>query len=1682
MLAVGVTALFGMMFGTGSQTAPAQIVESAPIVQLVQQTPEIASVGADAVAVPERTSTTPSEHVPVVASAPVVQWASPVSATSGVGEDELTQKLQGLESRLRGVISQAIGSTAPVYTPVASGGIWNSVAGTNRIDQLTGTVLTNVTVHGISGLTTADLPDFSGSYFPATSTISVAYGGTGTSTAPTYGKLLVGNAFGGYSLMATSSLGISGGSSQWTTSGSDVYYSTGKVGIGTTTPQTELTIANTAGVAGLNVAGVSDQPNWMNVGNYDGTSVAGNWALNLGYSGGMDQFFNGTAQGDMIVKAYSYNNDKKLFLGASGGGIPGMVFAPGGNVGIGTVSPWAQLTVAGSAPTLKSTISSQLSGPYTVYVQGNYAYVASFTNSQLVIYDVSSTASPALVGYTSNGLSSPTDVVVQGKYAYVTNSGSGRLVVVDISDPAAPTTVGFVSGVGGQFVRVQGRYAYVSGGISANQFSIVDISKPTAPVVAAAVTSNISRPEGLAVSGHYVFLTSLLNSKLFVYDVSNPTAPVEVANTSTQLSYPYGVTVSGRYAYVLDDTQLVIYDISNPISPAVVGHTTTGLSSPVYISVQGHYAYIVNYGNSTFAVLDISDPTLPSLVSTTGIGSGGRGIFVAGRYVYTASGGGLRIHDLGGAYIQQGEFGGLSAGSLAVNDAFSANDGAFLGGLTVGHSLNVSGTAAISATTSTGQAFSVFSINNATGTAPIFTAFYNGSIGIGTTTPSAMLAVAGNAYATGGLGVGMVNSVAGSIRATATTTALNFLASDNGAVGTPAYAFSNALNTGIYAVGSNNLRFSANGVNGLTVTDSQVYTPLSGNAAGPAFSFGAANLGFFSPSANVMGFSTGGNERMRLDSAGNLAIATTSAAYTLDVFGIGNFANYARASYFTATSTTLASTFPYASSTALTVSGNAFFAGSGIWTSGGAVGIGTTTPAASLTVSGGISTDSTAFATAGTGYTYTVPAGVTQLVVKTWGAGGGAGYTNSGRSGGAGGGGGFAQATITVTPGETLLIDVGGGGGGTTSSASGSGGTNGGGSGGSSGSSGATSGGGGGYSAVRRSSTMLVQAGAGGGGGNGMSSGSAGGAGGAGGGSTGSSGGNAGGTAGGSGGTSSAGGAGGGDPQNWCGSHSSGGAGSLNQGGNGLSLSFCNEVGAGGGGGHYGGGGGSVSFSGGGGGGGGGSDLVTGTNTIEMAGSGSAAANTSDPDYGGTAGVGGAPSGTNGAAGAAGRVVISTVSTAAVQFTNSSAASIATFLGSGYSGIGTTTPWGKLSVLASDNATAPQFVVASSTVVSFLIDKNGNVGMATTSPDAAMTIYGNATKTLIHLVEPDSAPYPFLINNLTYGFGISSGLSIWQDNTGHAIVQTGGSGGVIMSAGGTSWSSNSDQRLKTDIETLNATSGLDAIMQLHPVTFSWKDAMQAGLAGKQLGFIAQEVGTIFPGLITTTGTTTIRNADGTTSEVGNTLALNYTGLIPPLVQAVQDIANLSETFKGTLIAWLADASNGISKLFAHEIYADKLCAKDSAGTYVCVTGDQLAASLGGQVSSPTPSDSSTATPATPPTIAIIGNDPANIDIGATYSDLGAAITGPTSADRNLGIQTYVGNTPIEQAFIDTSAPATYHINYVAQNAAGISTSTRTVIVGAVETSSASTASETSSVPTDATSTDDGTGAATVSTQ
>jgi hypothetical protein len=78
-----------------------------------------------------------------------------ISPTDTVTHSELTASLDELSNSLKQIVYSNL--SAPNSLP-ATGGCTNSIALSNRIDQLSGTKLTNITVSGVAGLTAADIP------------------------------------------------------------------------------------------------------------------------------------------------------------------------------------------------------------------------------------------------------------------------------------------------------------------------------------------------------------------------------------------------------------------------------------------------------------------------------------------------------------------------------------------------------------------------------------------------------------------------------------------------------------------------------------------------------------------------------------------------------------------------------------------------------------------------------------------------------------------------------------------------------------------------------------------------------------------------------------------------------------------------------------------------------------------------------------------------------------------------------------------------------------------------------------------------------------------------------------------------------------------------------------------------------------------------------------------------------------------------------------------------------------------------------------------------------------------------------------------------------------------------------------------------------------------------------------
>lgn len=136
------------------------------------------------------------------------------------------------------------------------------------------------------------------------------------------------------------------------------------------------------------------------------------------------------------------------------------------------------------------------------------------------------------------------------------------------------------------------------------------------------------------------------------------------------------------------------------------------------------------------------------------------------------------------------------------------------------------------------------------------------------------------------------------------------------------------------------------------------------------------------------------------------------------------------------------------------------------------------------------------------------------------------------------------------------------------------------------------------------------------------------------------------------------------------------------------------------------------------------------------------------------------------------------------------------------------------------------------------------------------------------------------------------------------------------------------------------------------------------------------------------------------------------------------ITKYFERIWGAVVTKLADAANGIAKLFAKEVYTEKLCVKKSDGSDVCVTGDELAALLVNAGQTTTSTSSSEPATSEPTTDDLQPTSDISTTTGSTTttteSTTSSTASGPTTTDQQPTTETI----PIETTADTTTSEST----------------------------------------------------------
>jgi len=241
-----------------------------------------------------------------------------------------------------------------------------------------------------------------------------------------------------------------------------------------------------------------------------------------------------------------------------------------------------------------------------------------------------------------------------------------------------------------------------------------------------------------------------------------------------------------------------------------------------------------------------------------------------------------------------------------------------------------------------------------------------------------------------------------------------------------------------------------------------------------------------------------------------------------------------------------------------------------------------------------------------------------------------------------------------------------------------------------------------------------------------------------------------------------------------------------------------------------------------------------------------------------------------------------------------------------------------------------------------LDDNSGAVGYTASSTASFSGDYLNFTKGNSTILTVEGGG--------NVGIGTSTPAKALQV-IGDIRTGTTGTNGCIENFAGTALAGtcSSDETLKKDITPIG--NILSKLAQITPSTFYWNDLAASTLQNStetiNYGLVAQDVAPVFPDMVSVTSS--------------GYLGVNYSMLPILTLQGLLDMNAMVESLSSTtapltdasgektfagkffdrLTGWFADRANGIQDLFANRVRTKTLCISDETEGETCITKDQL---------------------------------------------------------------------------------------------------------------------------------------------
>ncbi len=429
----------------------------------------------------------------------------------------------------------------------------------------------------------------------ATSSVGVLYGGTGITSAPTYGQLLLGNASGGYALTATSSLGLptfadlgsyasfaypfpsNATSTALSFTGGLTSYASTTIGDGSTTGGLTIsgnaTTTGNAYVAGnITTAGsvVVGSGNLNQFGVFTGNGVRlGQSGIDISASNGNIMYMGSGYLQAWRSGSHYYDGSPDVGLSRYGAGVlavgngtlsdySGTLIA--GNVGIGTTSPYAKLSVDGRGVFNQDVRADYFTATSTSATSTLPNLLATNLRVSGQLYDGSTSAGS--LGSILQSTGSGTQWVATSSLGIAFSSISGTLDVSQGGTGGSSFGQGWVYSPGGtsalaastsptvNYITSTSTSATSTFAYDVSIAGALDIARSNGSVVAGDVTGNARGSDSIDIqSGRSSSANVASGNSAVALGYDNRASGVSAAITVGALNVASGLSVSSAFGY-----------------------------------------------------------------------------------------------------------------------------------------------------------------------------------------------------------------------------------------------------------------------------------------------------------------------------------------------------------------------------------------------------------------------------------------------------------------------------------------------------------------------------------------------------------------------------------------------------------------------------------------------------------------------------------------------------------------------------------------------------------------------------------------------------------------------------------------------------------------------------------------------------------------------------------------------------------------------------------------------------------------------------------------------------------------------------------------------------------------------------------------------------------------------------